>query len=70
MSANECPVGAVAIALQGAAEARRDDRFKAGRGMAGLPMKERVAAGTRAGPEIAELGRAMIGREIYLPRVF
>ena len=52
-------VGAVAIALQGAAEVGGDEVIQTGGGTAGLPVKEHVAAWPAIGPEVALPGFAI-----------
>ena len=65
VTAYERRVGGVAVGLQGAAEARRDDALKARGGAAGVPGEDGVATGARAGPEVAELGLAVARNQIF-----
>ena len=63
--AHEGGVGAVAVALEDAAPVSRDEAREAVSGAAGVPGKDGVALGFGADPEVALLGRAVAGREVF-----
>ena len=63
-AAGKAVVGLVAVALEGAVEVGGDDVVQARRGAAGFPMEDRVAVRNAAGPQVAEPGLSIAGREI------